>query len=119
MALGDSGSLDLKRPFNLDKADRILVSYALSMIPDWHATVDRALDHLAPSGELHIVDFGPMRRMPSLFRRAMRLWLSKFGVMPRDELETVARALAEARGMSVEFKESTTGYWVTVIVRAP
>ncbi len=119
LALGDASTLDLKRPFNLAHADKVFVSYALSMIPEWERAIDRALKHLAPNGALHIVDFGPMNRMPAVARKVLLMWLGRFGVTPRIELEDVCRALADARGMTCEFRQSRTGYWVTAVITAP
>ena len=38
--------------------DRVMISYALSMIPPWRKALARALDVVAPGGSLHLVDFG-------------------------------------------------------------
>jgi S-adenosylmethionine-diacylgycerolhomoserine-N-methlytransferase len=119
LAMGDASDLDLKRSFNLDHADRIFVSYAVSMIPDWERALESALAHLAPGGELHIVDFGPMSRMPSPARTALRAWLARFGVMPRLELGAICRDMAERRGLVCNVRESATGYWITAVIRAP
>ena len=48
--------------------DRVLISYALSMIPPWRDALARALDVLAPGGSLHIVDFGAGAGLPGPFR---------------------------------------------------
>lgn len=38
-------------------ADVVLLSYALSMIPDWRAAIDNAVAMLKPGGQLAVVDF--------------------------------------------------------------
>ncbi len=37
--------------------DRVMFSYSLSMIPDWHLALDRAIARLRPGGLLGIADF--------------------------------------------------------------
>jgi S-adenosylmethionine-diacylgycerolhomoserine-N-methlytransferase len=37
--------------------DRVYLSYALTMIPDWHRALDNALAMLGPGGQLGVVDF--------------------------------------------------------------
>lgn len=37
--------------------DAVLVSYALTMIPDWRAAIERACNHLEPGATMVIVDF--------------------------------------------------------------
>jgi hypothetical protein len=42
-----------------------MISYALSMIPDWERAIDAALAALNPGGQLHIVDFGQQEGLPA------------------------------------------------------
>ncbi len=49
---GDATALDLGRQF-----DAIFFGYSLTMIPDWVAALDRAIEHLAPAGTLVVLDF--------------------------------------------------------------
>lgn len=86
---GDACGFDPEAAFGLAKFDRIVMSYSLSMIPDWQAAMAEALRHLAPMGELHIVDFGDQTRMPSWFDKGLRSWLARFHVSPRDRLQSV------------------------------
>lgn len=51
--------------------DAIYFSYALTMIPDWFAAIDRALERLRPGGHLGVVDFYLPRKFPSDGRRRM------------------------------------------------
>lgn len=75
--------------FGADGFDRIMISYALSMIPDWTAAIDTALDALNPGGELHIVDFGQQEKLPGWFRNGLQSWLRSFHVTPRADLQAV------------------------------
>lgn len=66
--------------------DAILFSYSLSMIPDWRAALRAAVSALAPSGRLHIVDFGDLKGLGWPSELLLRRWLSLFHVEPREEL---------------------------------
>jgi S-adenosylmethionine-diacylgycerolhomoserine-N-methlytransferase len=117
LALGDATRFDLQAVFGLGAADRILISYALSMIPPWQAALSEALSHLAPGGSLHIVDFGTMDRMPAPARTALVAWLDKFDVTPRRDLEAVCHAAAGRHGVTCAFRQSPRGYWASAVMR--
>lgn len=104
--------------FNVAGFDRILISYSLSMIPDWETAVDVALAALAPGGSLHIVDFGQQERLPHWFGRLLRSWLSRFHVTPRAELKTVLETLAAKHGMVLQFEAKNRGYAWTAVISA-
>lgn len=98
--------------------DRIMISYALSMIPAWEATIDVAIDALNPGGELHIVDFGQQERLPHWFRRMLKGWLARFHVDPRRDLDCVVAAVAKRHGCSSRFRPLYRGYaWSATIVK--
>jgi S-adenosylmethionine-diacylgycerolhomoserine-N-methlytransferase len=98
--------------------DRVMISYALSMIPDWKAAIDASLDAVAPGGELHIVDFGQQEGLPSWFRALLKGWLTKFHVTPRADLLTVLEEKTQARGMSLKIEKIGRGYaWRAVATR--
>ena len=67
---------------------RILMSYCLSMFTDKDQAIVNARRHLAPGGELWVVDFADLAGLPALLRRAMRTFLSAFHVeaVPDDLL---------------------------------
>lgn len=69
------------RPSQL--SDRVLISYALTMIPDWRMAIDNAKAMLAPGGRIGIVDFHlpPGRRMNEFWRR----WFAHDGVHLSDQ----------------------------------
>jgi S-adenosylmethionine-diacylgycerolhomoserine-N-methlytransferase len=59
---------------------RILVSYALSMFTDPDRAISNARRHLAPGGEIWVVDFSDLAGLPPRPRRAMRRFLAAFHV---------------------------------------
>ena len=110
VAHGDATAFDPVALFGIDQFDRIFISYSLSMIPPWQNVIDKALSHLAPGGELRIVDFGGQERLPAAFRRLLWRWLRAFHVAPRDDLEAVLRARAAAAGATMTFARPYRGY---------
>jgi S-adenosylmethionine-diacylgycerolhomoserine-N-methlytransferase len=110
VAHGDATRFDPVALFAIDRFDRIFISYSLSMIPPWQSVIDNALSHLAPGGELRIVDFGSQERLPAAFRRLLWRWLRAFHVAPRDDLEAVLRARAAAAGATMTFARPYRGY---------
>jgi S-adenosylmethionine-diacylgycerolhomoserine-N-methlytransferase len=66
---GDATRLALARRF-----DGILFAYSLTMIPDWPAAIDRAVEHLKPGGRLVVLDFGRFGSWGPL-APLMRAWL--------------------------------------------
>ena len=69
VAHGDATKFDSKALFRIAAFDRVMISYSLSMIPDWHRVVAQALRCLKPGGQLHIVDFGNQERLPRVARK--------------------------------------------------
>lgn len=97
--------------------DRILVSYALSMIPDWEAAIDAALAALAPHGSLHIIDFGQQEHLPRWFGQALKAWLAKFHVTPRAGLHAALEARLAKADADMIFEEIGGGYAWHAIIR--
>ncbi|MGE7368202.1 class I SAM-dependent methyltransferase [Neorhizobium sp. NPDC001467] len=97
--------------------DRILISYALSMIPDWESAIDAALAALNPCGSLHIVDFGQQERLPAWFRGLLQAWLIRFHVTPRANLHEALEKRLEAAGADMLFEEIGGGYAWHAIIR--
>lgn len=110
VAAGDATAFDPMGLFGTAEFDRIFISYSLSMIPPWQQVIDKALQHLAPGGELQIVDFGGQERLPAAFRRLLWRWLAAFHVTPREDLEAVLKARAAAAGTTITFKRPYRGY---------
>jgi S-adenosylmethionine-diacylgycerolhomoserine-N-methlytransferase len=119
LAQADAGAFDASAVFGIDRFDRIFISYALSMIPPWRATLPIAVDALAPTGRLHIVDFGQQERLPRWFRAGLRHWLAKFTVEPRAELEAELRTVVSARGARMRFDRLLRGYAEYAVVEKP
>ncbi len=104
------------REFGAAGFDRILISYALSMIPDWERAIDAAIAALNPGGQLHIVDFGQQEGLPGWFRALLQGWLTKFHVTPRANLREVLEAQAHENGAGLAFETIGGGYaWQAVI----
>ncbi|HEV7320190.1 MAG TPA: class I SAM-dependent methyltransferase [Ensifer sp.] len=98
--------------------DHVVISYSLSMIPDWQKAIDAAIAALNPGGSLHIADFGQQERLPAGFRRALRGWLNRFHVTPRERLFEVLRDKARANGADLERRAIGRGYaWLAVYQR--
>lgn len=95
---GDATDFDGAAAFGVTGFDRVMISYSLSMIPDWRAALACALDQTAPGGQLAVVDFGTQSRLPGWFARGLRAWLGVFHVTPRADLLDAMTRLADAQG---------------------
>ncbi|MBY8977469.1 class I SAM-dependent methyltransferase [Rhodobacteraceae bacterium NNCM2] len=89
--------------FGVDGFDRTYFSYTLSMVPDWRAALDQALEATLPEGRLHIIDFGQQAAMPAIMRSLLRRWLALFHVDPQAEMAAGVAAAAEKFGRPVGF----------------
>ncbi|PKA43134.1 methyltransferase domain-containing protein [Rhizobium sullae] len=108
------------REFGVGGFDRILISYALSMIPDWERAVDAAIAALNPGGQLHIVDFGQQEGLPAWFRAMLKSWLAKFHVTPRADLRDVLEAQVHENNARLSFETIGGGYaWRAAIIARP
>jgi S-adenosylmethionine-diacylgycerolhomoserine-N-methlytransferase len=117
LRLGDAAVLKAE-DFGVTGFDRIMISYALSMIPEWERTIEAALAALKPGGSLHIADFGQQRRLPVWFRYGLRSWLRRFHVTPRAELESVLRRVTANGPFALHFQSHALDYaWIAVITR--
>lgn len=106
------------RSFGEAGFDRIVISYSLSMIPDWQGAIDAAIAALNPGGSLHIADFGQQERLPASFRRLLRGWLKRFHVTPRETLFEVLAERARRNGAQLERRAIGRGYaWLAVYHR--
>jgi S-adenosylmethionine-diacylgycerolhomoserine-N-methlytransferase len=110
VAHGDGTAFDPQALFGMPLFDNVMISYSLSMIPDWSRVLEAALGHLKPGGRLHIVDFGGQERLPGMVRVLLLRWLAMFDVTPRDDLERVLSAMADASGASLTFERPFRGY---------
>jgi len=112
LAQGDACSFDAEALFGRATFERVFISYALSMIPDWRKALAHAARHVAPGGRLEIVDFGQQEGLPSVWRRGLFGWLARFHVSPRAELPTAIRALAADSGGFPHSRTLYRGYAV-------
>ena len=119
LAQGDASDFDAKALFGRHGFDRVFVSYSLSMIPEWRRTVAAALDAVDDGGSLDIVDFGRQERLPGWFKTALRAWLAKFHVSPRDSLREVLESECRRTGASLRFDSAFCGYAVHAVLTKP
>jgi S-adenosylmethionine-diacylgycerolhomoserine-N-methlytransferase len=110
VAHGDATAFDPKRLFGIPEFDHVMISYSLSMIPDWRRVLGAAAAHLKPGGRLHVVDFGGQERLPGIARTLLRQWLAMFDVTPRDDLEQVLSAMADRSGAELGFERPFRDY---------
>lgn len=96
--------------------DRVMISYALSMIPDWEQALRCAMAAVKPGGSLHVVDFGQQERLPRWFGRLLKGWLTRFHVTPRATLRTAMETVAREHNARLEFRAIGRGYaWQGII----
>jgi S-adenosylmethionine-diacylgycerolhomoserine-N-methlytransferase len=119
VAHGDATAFKPQPLFGEAAFDHIMISYSLSMIPNFGAVLERAAAALQPGGRLHIVDFGDQRGLPRFARTLLRRWLTMFGVTPRDELETVLQQIAARAGAALSFERPFRGYAQYAVLRFP
>jgi S-adenosylmethionine-diacylgycerolhomoserine-N-methlytransferase len=118
LGLGDATAFDPVAVFGGPaRFDRVVLSYALSMIPDWRAAIDQALARVAPGGSLHVVDFGDMAGLPAPAARGLRWWLRRFHVTPRPEAMACLAERARAREAWAETADVGRGYAFLAAVR--
>jgi S-adenosylmethionine-diacylgycerolhomoserine-N-methlytransferase len=117
LAQGDATRFDPQSLFGVGRFDRVVISYALSMIPDWEIAVEAGIGVLANGGSLHVVDFGGQSRMPRGYGRLLSAFLSKFDVAPRKDLEAVLRHAALRHHARIEFEELYRDYTRLAVIR--
>jgi S-adenosylmethionine-diacylgycerolhomoserine-N-methlytransferase len=115
---GDACAFDAADLLGEPAFERILLSYSLSMIPDWQGALDHAAGQLAPDGSLHVVDFGDLQGLPGPFQTLLRGWLAKFHVEPRTALPEAAARIAAARGLSLASTRGPLGYYQLHVLSA-
>lgn len=94
----DACDFDGAALFGEARFERIVLSYSVSMIPDWRAALVTAAQHLTDRGQLHVVDFGDQAGLPRWFRSGLRAWLARFHVQPRADLAVVLGRIAADLG---------------------
>jgi S-adenosylmethionine-diacylgycerolhomoserine-N-methlytransferase len=119
LAQADASDFDTAKTFNVKGFDRVFFSYTLSMIPAWQLAIEQGYKALKPGGELHIVDFGPCDRLPSLAKTILYGWLKRFHVMPRQDLGDCLAALAARTGAEVSVMPLFRGYAISAKITRP
>ncbi len=119
VAHGDGTTFNPQNLFRISRFDHVMISYSLSMIPDWRGVLQAAAAHLKPGGRLHIVDFGAQERLPGVARAFLLQWLAMSDVTPRDDLERVLSDMAEARGADLKFERPFRGYAQYAVMTFP
>ena len=119
VAHGDATAAHPQKLFVVASFDHVMISYSLSMIPDWRHVLKAAADNLKPGGRLHIVDFGNQERLPAIARVLLKEWLAVFDVAPRDDLERELLAIVEACGADLKFERPFRGYAQYAVVTLP
>jgi S-adenosylmethionine-diacylgycerolhomoserine-N-methlytransferase len=112
VALADATCFDPKPLFGVGQFDRVVISYALSMIPDWKAVLQHATTLLSPEGALYVVDFGDQAELPNWFRQGLFAWLNFFSVTPRLDLCEQLSDMTGPVGYSCRFRKLYNGYAV-------
>ena len=115
---GDACAFDPQVLLGEPAFERIVLSYSLSMIPDWESALDHAAGQLAPGGSLHVVDFGDLSGLAGPFRRMLKAWLAKFHVESRTALPAAAARVAAAHGLTLESHRGPLGYYQLHVLRA-
>ncbi len=90
--------------------DRIVFSYALSIMDDWQAAVDRALAQMKPGGTIHVVDFGDQKGLPRWFKSMLGFWLKQFHVRFRPEVRAYFETLQRNGQGTMAFRDVSRGY---------
>ena len=119
LAAGDACSFDAAKLLGEDGFDRIILSYSLSMIPDWEGALAHAAAQLAPGGELHVVDFGDLTGLPGPLERGLHAWLAKFHVQTRSALPEACERIAALNGLKLASARGKLGYFQLHVLRAP
>lgn len=112
LAQGDACAFDAQALFGRTDFERVFISYALSMIPDWKSALRQAGRCVADGGKLEIVDFGQQEGLPSLWKRALFGWLARFHVSPRADLKRAIEGLAADMGGFPHSRALYRGYAV-------
>ncbi len=90
--------------------DKIVFSYALSIIPPWQESIDHALKILPRGGKIHIVDFGGQDGLPQWFRAFLFWWLAMFHVYHKPEILDYLHALESGDKGTLEVQSLLKGY---------
>lgn len=116
LAQGDATRFDPLPAFGRRVFDRVVISFAVSMIPEWQSALDQGLRLVASGGSLHLVDFGDCAGLPAPLRAALRAWLAHFHVTPRLDMADFARTLAAEQGLDCRIEHGLLGYYRLITI---
>jgi S-adenosylmethionine-diacylgycerolhomoserine-N-methlytransferase len=119
LAQADATDFDPQALFGRAGFERVVISYALSMIPPWREALAQGLRVVAPGGALHIVDFGDQAHLPGPFRVVLNHWLALFHVTPRRDLDAVVAELSAEAGLIGGTTRLFGGYSVQAVANRP
>jgi S-adenosylmethionine-diacylgycerolhomoserine-N-methlytransferase len=119
VAHGDATAFNPEALFKVAAFDHVMISYSLSMIPDWRRVLQTAASRIKPGGQLHVVDFGSQERLPGIVRTLLLRWLALFHVTPRDDLERVLSEMARGSGADLAFERPFRGYAQYAVLTFP
>ena len=110
-APADARQFDARAMLGRPTFERVILSYSISMIPDWERAMHHAATLVAPGGSLHVVDFGSYSARDTLGARVLKWWLKQFHVAPRLDLPDVAAEVAAQPGWRREGRDGMGGYY--------
>lgn len=119
VAHGDGTAFNPQNSFGIAQFDHVMISYSLSMIPDWRHVIEAAARRLKPGGRLHIVDFGNQERLPGITRTLLKRWLALFGVTPRVDLERELSVMVKISNADLKFERPFRGYTQYAVLTLP
>lgn len=111
---GDATDFHAEAVFSQCQFDRVYISYALSMIPDWQTALRMALSITKADGSLSIVDFGSAVDQPHWIRPLLLSWLKLFGVVPQPDLPVAMITLGQQFHRPVTIEKLWGGYTLLV-----
>jgi S-adenosylmethionine-diacylgycerolhomoserine-N-methlytransferase len=110
LAEADAVAADPTHLFGRGSFDRVMISYALSMIPPWRQVLAHAASLIGPGGSLCLVDFGDQAGMPTWFRVLLFRWLGWFHVSARTDLKPELEQLAARADLRLRVGNLYRGY---------
>ena len=111
LSQGYAQSFNPAQTFNLEKPlDKIIFSYALSIIPPWKESIDHALTLIESGHEIHIVDFGGQDDLPKWFSTFLFWWLDLFHVYHKPEILEHLKQLESGGKGSLKVDHLYRGY---------
>ena len=111
LASADARQFDARAMLGRPTFERVILSYSISMIPDWERALRHAATLVAPGGSLHVVDFGSYSARETLGARILKWWLKQFHVAPRLNLPEVAAEVTAQPGWRREGRDGMGGYY--------